>query len=113
MPQQFNSLPNYPLRLTEGGNTTKDWYFFWAGLFQGLAPAAVLPVAPTGSPYTYTAPSKGFMLITAGTVSAVDFSRDGTTFYSYGTTAGQFQLNKSDLLRITYTVTPTMTFVPT
>lgn len=113
MPQQFNSLPNYPVRLIEGSYTNKDWYFFWVGLFSGLAPGAVIPVTPGASPYTFTAPSKGFVLLTGGTVSAVEFSRDGTTFYSYGTTSGQFQLNKADRIRITYTVIPTMTFVPT
>lgn len=113
MPQQFNSIPVYPVSLMDGGKTAAPWYFFWQGLFKGLAPGAVIPTAPTASPYTFTASVKGFMLITAGTVSLVEFSRDGVTFYSYGTTSGQFALNSADRLRVTYTVAPTMTFVPT
>lgn len=113
MPQQFNTIPVYPVALIEGGKTAAPWYFFWQGLFKGLAPAAVVPTTPGASPYTFTASVKGFMLITGGTVSLVEFSRDGTTFYSYGTTSGQFTLNSADRLRVTYTVTPTMTFVPT
>lgn len=113
MPQQFNNFPTYKTSLTVGSETASAWYRFWQGLFQGLAPAAVVPTTPGASPYTYTAQVKGFMLITGGTVSLIEFSRDGTTFYSYGTTAGQFTLNLADRLRITYTVVPTMTFVPT
>lgn len=113
MPQQFNSLPTFQVSLIQKGVTNSPWYFFWQGLFRGLAPAAVVPVIPGASPYTYTAAVKGFMLITGGTVSLVEFSRDGVTFYSYGTTSGQFTLNAADRLRVTYSVTPTMTFVPT
>lgn len=113
MTNQFNSLPTYRVPLQEKGVTGKDWYLFFVNLFQGRAPAAVVPTTPGASPYTYTAPVKGFMLITGGTVSLVEFSRDGVTYYSYGTTSGQFQVNASDLIRVTYTVAPTMTFVPT
>ncbi len=113
MPQQFNSLPTYSVSLIQGRETAAPWYFFWQGLFRGLAPGAVIPTAPAASPYTFTAAVKGFMLITGGTVSLVEFSRDGVTFYSYGTTSGQFTLNSADRLRVTYTVAPTMTFVPT
>lgn len=109
----FNNLPNYPTKLVDGPFTNKDWYLFWANLFKGVPPAQVLPVTVGASPFTYTAPVKGFILLTGGTVSAVEFSRDGTTFYSYGATAGQFQLNSQDQIRVTYTVTPTMTLVPT
>jgi hypothetical protein len=113
MPQQFNSLPVYPQPLIEGQLTASPWYFFWQGMFQGLPPGAESPVTPGASPYVYTAAVKGFMLITGGTVSLVEFSRDGTTFYSYGSTSGQFTINAADRLRVTYTVAPTMTFVPT
>jgi hypothetical protein len=113
MPQQFNSLPTYEVSLIQGNKTAAPWYFFWQGLFKGLAPAAVAPITVAASPYTYTAPVKGFVLLTGGTVSLVEFSRDGTTFYNCGETAGQFALNAADRLRVTYTVAPTLNFVPT
>ncbi len=109
---QLNSLPNYPVPLEKGGNTTKDWYFFWSGLFRGLPPAAEVAVTLGASPYIYSAPVRGSVIINGGTVSAVAFSRDGVTFYTTGQTAGMFALNASDQLRITYTVLPTVTFVP-
>lgn len=115
MSSQTNNLPAYPTPIVDpkSRNTTKDWYFFFAGLFQGLPPEKEVGVTLTGSPFVYSAPKKGSVIVSGGTVSAIDFSRDGTTFYSTGATAGMFTVNKSDLLRITYTVAPTVTFVPT
>lgn len=113
MPQsQLVTLPNYPVPLAQKGNTTKDWYFFWSGLYKGLPPALPLPVTLGASPFIYTAPQRGFLIITGGTVSAVAYSRDGVTFFATGQTAGMFPLSASDVLRITYSVVPTVTFIP-
>jgi hypothetical protein len=62
------------------------------------------------SPYTYTNASmaRQQILLSAGTVSLIQLSRDGTNFYSTGQTAGVVILNPNDKLRITYTVAPTM-----
>lgn len=111
---QFNSLPVFQVPLIQSGQTTKDWYFYWAGIFRGLAPGNVEPVALTGSPFVYSAVRKGSLIVSGGTVSAIEFSRDGgTTYYNVGTVAGMFTVNASDFLRITYTVAPTVIFVPT
>lgn len=110
---QLNVLPNYPTPLITGGQTTKDWYFYFAGLFNGLPPANVDEVTSGTSPYTYTAPVKGFMLVTGGTVSLIEFSRDGVTFYDTGQISGSFTLNAADQLRITYSGPPTLVWVPT
>lgn len=113
MPQQFNTVPTYQVPLTAQGVTVKDWYFFFVGIFRGLPPGNVVPVTPGVSPYDYVAPSKGTLIVSGGTVSAIEFSRDGTTFFATGQTAGMFTLNQSDFLRISYSVVPTVTFVPT
>jgi hypothetical protein len=110
---QRNNLPNYPVPLEVNGKTSKDWYFFWAGLFNGLPPATEIAVTPGVSPYVYSAPVRGSVIVSGGTVSAIAFSRDGVTFYNVGQTSGMFLLNAADQLRITYTVVPTVTFVPT
>lgn len=112
MSSQFNNLPNYPVPLEAGNFTSKDWYFFWSGLFRGLPPAAEVPVTLGASPYTYSASVRGSLIVNGGTVSVVEFSRDGVTFYTTGATAGMFALNAADRLRITYAVAPTVTFVP-
>jgi hypothetical protein len=110
---QRNAIPNFPAPLEVSGKTSKDWYFFWAGLYNGLPPAAEVAVTPGASPYTYSAAVRGSVIVSGGTVSAIAFSRDGVTFYNVGQTSGMFLLNAADQLRITYTVLPTVTFVPT
>jgi hypothetical protein len=112
MANQFNSMPTYPVPLNIGNNTNKDWYFFWSGLFRGLAPGNVEPVTVGTSPYEYSATKRGSMIVSGGTVSVIEFSRDGTNYYDVGVTAGMFALNASDRLRVTYSVAPDMTFVP-
>ncbi len=109
---QHNSLPNFNVPLEKQGITSKDWYFFWANLFIGLSPGDEVAVTVGASPYAYTAGVKGNVIVSGGTVSAIAFSRDGVTFYTTGQTAGMFALNARDSLRITYTVLPTVTFVP-
>jgi hypothetical protein len=112
MAQQFNSLPNFNVPLETKGITSKDWFFYWANLFSGLPPGNETALTVGASPFTYVAGVKGSVIVSGGTVSAIEFSRDGTTFYNTGQTAGMFVLNARDSLRVTYTVLPTMTFVP-
>jgi len=110
--QQLNRLPQFGQPLSKDSVTSKDWYFFWAGLWRGLAPELESPVTPTGSPFVYSAPRRGSLIVSAGTVSLIEFSRDGTTFYDVGQTSGMFALSAADRLQITYTVAPDVLFVP-
>lgn len=110
---EFNNLPVFPTPLVERGSTNKDWYFFFVGLFQGLAPEAEVNVPATGSPLTFSATRGGYLIVAGGTVSAIEFSRDGITFYTIGITNGIVPVCSSDRVRVTYSVAPTMTFVPT
>ena len=68
-------------------------------------------IAVGGSPYTFTAPFNGNMVVTGGTVSAVAIVRQGTSV-STGLIAGIFPLSRSDKLTITHTGAPTATFLP-
>ncbi len=112
--QQFNKTPNFAVPMMVRGGNQKDWFFFLDGLFRGLAPGNVVPVTATASPMVYTAPVRGNLIVRGGTVSKVEFSRDGTTFYDTAQTQGIFPLNAADLLRITYSVAPVaLTFIPT
>lgn len=114
---QLNNLPTFqtPLTADAGGKriTGKDWYFFFAGLFQGLPPALPMPITVGASPFTYSPSVKGNVFVSGGTVSQIQFSRDGTNIYPTGAIAGPFQINANDRLIVTYTVIPTMTFIPT
>lgn len=52
------------------------------------------------------------VLLAVGTVSSVEFSRDGINFDNVGLVAGDFILNTQDSLRITYTLAPTVVSYP-
>lgn len=76
-----------------------------------LLPAGVTPGA---SPFTYqnTSGRPGDMIVSGGAVTDIAFSRDNATFYGVGAVSGVFPLSAYDFLRVTYTVAPTMTFIP-
>lgn len=77
-----------------------------------LGPRAVISV--NGSPFIFqnneSIPIEVF--ISVGTVTTIEFSRDGITFDLIGLLAGQFRLNPGDRLRVTYVVLPTMVYYP-
>lgn len=84
--------------------------------YLAAAGAANLPsaITVTASPFTYQNTS-GFpvdVLVSGGGVSALDISRDGTTWYSAGSFYGATTLSPNDQLRVTYVAAPTMTLVP-
>lgn len=68
-------------------------------------------VTVTGSPFTYknanSTPQEIF--VSVGTVTTIEFSRDGLTWDGCGLLGGQFRLNPGDSLKATYLVAPTIT----
>jgi hypothetical protein len=108
-----NTIPQFEQRLLkQGGTTDKNWYFFWQALWKGLPQAAETAVVLSPTPFTYTSSQRGFVIVQGGTVSLIQFSRDGVTNYSTGQTSGCFPLAAGDSLIINYTVAPSVTFVP-
>ena len=93
----------------------------WRNWFQSVwelvnARALPLPSAITlgASPYTYQFHYAGTasVLLSGGTVSLVEWSRDNVTWFTVGTSSpGMFHMSQNDFLRVTYTVAPTMTLV--
>lgn len=93
----------------------KDWYIFFYNLY--LAATGGLPqeseaLVIGASPALYTAIIRGQIHIAGGTVSAIEFSRNGINWFNTGQTSGFVQMDATDSLRITYTVVPTVTFFP-
>lgn len=79
---------------------------------------AALP-APTAqpvgrSPYVYqnTQSYPIDVMVAKGTVSLMEWSRNGTAWYDTGLTRGIVTLSPGDRIRITYSSTPQMTIVP-
>jgi len=73
---------------------------------------AVTAITVTASSFTYqnAAVYQEDILITGGTVSLVEFTRDNATWYAR--TGDTVSLSPSDRVRVTYTVAPTMTKIP-
>lgn len=75
------------------------------------AMTAAEAVTPGASPATFTANRDGNLIVRAGTVSLIEYLRNGGAT-TLGLTAGLFPLLVGDGIRITYTVAPTVTFIP-
>lgn len=76
------------------------------------APAATSSIAVGGSPFSFQNTVPGHINISAGTVSLIEVSRDGSNFFATGLLGGMFFLCPGDFCRVTYAVAPTMTWFP-
>lgn len=85
------------------------WYLFFAAFAETPHPMEELDL--TGSPFSYTANEGGSIFISGGNVSAVTLTRGRTTLNT-GLTSGFFPIGWQDIIEITYTVAPTVYFIP-
>lgn len=93
------------------GRMTQPWWTFFA---QQFGPQKIQGVTPNGSPYVFKAQNfRGSLMISGGTVSSVQYSQDGINYIPTGQTAGCFPMAGGDFVKITYSVAPTMNYVPT
>lgn len=71
-------------------------------------------ITPDGSPFSYTNASAYTkdVIISGGTVTLIEFSRDEAAYYTTGLITGIVTLSPGDTVRTTYAVAPTMTAVP-
>ncbi len=84
----------------------------WQNFFNSLgAPATAFePVTVGASPFSYTASESGFLMVTGGTVTAIHILRGALSIL---VTGGVVPLAPNDVAVVTYTVLPTINFVPT
>lgn len=72
---------------------------------------AASAVTVGASPYSHSDPVKdGLLVIRSGTVSLIEYGRNGA-FTNLGITSGMVPVRAGDVVRITYTVAPTVTFI--
>jgi hypothetical protein len=74
--------------------------------------SAIAAIAPGASPYTYTALAAGNVVVTGGTVSNVQLKRGATTIVVDTATNAVVPVSAGDQVITTYSVVPTMSFVP-
>lgn len=106
----FQSMPTYDQALEIQGKTSSVWYRFFVSLFQGQPSASETMITVGASPFIFTAPVGGWVIISGGTISAMSFARSLTTVIPAAENI--IPLANGDQLTITYSVAPVVTFVP-
>lgn len=84
----------------------------WNSFFQQFSnpPAPIMSPTVTASPFSYLVKQPGMVVLSGGTVSLVQLIRGKITI-SMGTTTA-FPVEIQDTVKITYSVLPTLKFVP-
>lgn len=76
-------------------------------------PGLVVAIVVGASPFTFKALQKAALIVTGGTVSALQITRDGMAFYNTGSVSGMFPLSTNDSIVVTFSTAPIITFFPT
>lgn len=79
--------------------------------YHTIAPSNITVPASTVA-YRNTLAVDASVIVSGGTVTDIEFSRNNSTWYTTGTIAGMFHLSPNDYIRVTYAVAPTMTLIP-
>lgn len=112
---RFAMVRNQMPLVMERGMAQKDWFLFFTNLYTAVIDGMPQPgeaLTISASPMTYTAIIRGQAHVGGGTVSVIEFSRNGTDWYNAGVTTGFIQMDKGDLLRVTYAVAPNISYFP-
>jgi hypothetical protein len=80
-------------------------------LTQIVAPAPLVAITVYPSPMAYTATSSGFVLIKGGTILSLSLTRAGYTV-AINTNASTIPVAPGDVIGVTHSAAPIMTFVP-
>lgn len=96
---------------------THNWYLLFYNLSskvlgpaQAPDPSAAISVGV--SPFLYTPTASGNVAVTGGTVSSIAVLRQGVEVTT-GLTSGLIPVSVGDQVIVTYSIMPTMTFLPT
>jgi len=106
--------PNH-LLVDSAGRPAASWWRFILNISQqalGTGTQAEASVPVTASPFLYTAPVNGTLLVNGGPVTLIEYSHNGSPFYPLGQVGGQIQVFQFDEVRITYLNAPSLTFFP-
>lgn len=90
-----------------GTYVTPVWLRFFNNLVGSSLP--IVPIAATGSPFSYTASARGSVAISSGTVSGITLKRASATIQVSPTT---IPVMNGDIVTVTYSVAPVMSFIP-
>lgn len=104
-------VPNLSSPLVnKAGKVATPWNIWFQQFSE--APEAIQPVSVGASPFSFQPNDFGTMYVVGGTVSNIEFIRGGTTISIPGVTNRTIPMSPKDIVRVTYSVLPTISFVP-
>lgn len=106
------SLPSLPLSFVMTAATTMTPVETTTINGMVTGPRSILTSSSSPTTLQNTTANRLMVIVSVGTVTSIEFSRDGSTFDLIGLLSGQFILNPGDYLRITYVVAPTVSYYP-
>lgn len=103
-------LPNVQAPPLDGaGKFLAPWVRFFGALVSD--PSPVEPIALAASPFSAKAPADGHYLVTGGSGVGIVIGR-GTTALGTALSSGFVPMSKGDAILISFTIAPTVTFIP-
>jgi hypothetical protein len=106
----MSRLPNNnPAFLDTNGRVSLPWFYWFQSLVGPGQP--ITPITVTASPSSFTANENGSFVISGGTVSNIQITR-GVTTIAVGFTSGIVPVKQNDIVIVTWTVIPTVNFIP-
>lgn len=91
---------------------SSDFYRFINAVRNALGVGSPQAAVATPSPMVYTSKASGYLAVAGGTVSKIEYSADGKSYFDTGMVSGLVPLQTATFARITYSVMPTLTFIP-
>lgn len=100
--------PEAPIAKKDSGACEQAWWRFFNAIagVPGTESAVIVGLSPT----SFRATQRGQLLVTGGTVSSITVTRKNT--YTPGANSGYFPMSPGDVITITYSGLPTVTFFP-
>lgn len=104
------------LQRSQDGKTSdlpsSDFYRFLNAVRQALGVGSPQSVVVLASPMVYNADASGYLAVAGGTVSKIEYSSNGTTFFDTGMVSGMVPLQIGTQARVTYSTPPVLSFIP-
>jgi len=98
------------------GLISREWYRFLLNVYTKASDSTDEPTTLTvgPSPFTYKNElgSPVDVMVSGGGISKLQFTRNGSSFYSTGSFYGMFTLSPGDAIKVFYVAAPTMVVIP-
>ena len=117
-PFKHPNIPSVEQPIADGeGRITTAWYQFLQALNGVGSAQAAATITLGGSPFTYTAPASGTVFINGGMTSHIAIQRGtsgkaNTVTSTFALAEMSIPVVQGDLVTVTYSILPNMSFFP-